>query len=296
MVLEADDAEVERRGATRAGRGRLVDPLVAAAVDVVDVEAAGPVGGKAIVNSPRWSTSSSRAGTMTRLRRSRVQALDVAAHDLADPPRALGDDHRVLRVRRAGDVDRLAEVADRYQGQKDGVTAGACAAQSAAAALFALLAVPARASLCPAVHVPGAQMQVEACLDDLTTEGTATNGHTDPSDWAGLNSPASRNPTRRAGRAGRRLLPRHVDLQHEPRLEPRLAVRASGCPEHWNGKLVVTGAPGIRKQYAADYVIGDFAVARGYAYASTDKGNDGTTFYQDGDEARRRARGVEPRA
>ena len=52
-------------------------------------------------------------------------------------------------------------------------------------------------------------------------------------------------------------------------------------PNNWNGKLVVTGAPGIRKQYSVDPVIGDWAVARGYAYASTDKGNSGTLFYQD---------------
>ncbi len=52
-------------------------------------------------------------------------------------------------------------------------------------------------------------------------------------------------------------------------------------PNRWNGKLVITGAPGIRKQYSTDPVISDWAVARGYAYASTDKGNNGDLFYQD---------------
>lgn len=66
-----------------------------------------------------------------------------------------------------------------------------------AAALLVVLAAPARAATCPrqdAVRVPGAERQVADCLDDLMTKGTATNGHTDPSDWAGLNSQASRNP------------------------------------------------------------------------------------------------------
>jgi pimeloyl-ACP methyl ester carboxylesterase len=46
--------------------------------------------------------------------------------------------------------------------------------------------------------------------------------------------------------------------------------------------LVITGAPGIRKQYANDYLFSDWLLARGYAFASTDKGNNGTNFYRDG--------------
>src|SRR5207237_8530574 len=53
-------------------------------------------------------------------------------------------------------------------------------------------------------------------------------------------------------------------------------------PHQWNGKLVVTGAPGVRKQYATDYLISDWVLARGYAFAATDKGNTGTSFYNDG--------------
>ena len=53
-------------------------------------------------------------------------------------------------------------------------------------------------------------------------------------------------------------------------------------PNDWNGKLVVTGAPGVRRQFAPDFIIGDFVLAKGYAYASTDKGNSGTSFYEDG--------------
>ena len=38
----------------------------------------------------------------------------------------------------------------------------------------------------------------------------------------------------------------------------------------------------MRKQYANDYLISDWVLARGYAFASTDKGNTGTNFYSDG--------------
>src|SRR4029450_169653 len=53
-------------------------------------------------------------------------------------------------------------------------------------------------------------------------------------------------------------------------------------PENWNGQLVITGAPGVRKQYAPDYILSDWMLAQGYAYASTDKGNSGTSFYENG--------------
>jgi hypothetical protein len=53
-------------------------------------------------------------------------------------------------------------------------------------------------------------------------------------------------------------------------------------PDRWNGKLVVTGAPGVRAQYANDFIIADYVLARGYAFASTDKGNTGSRFYADG--------------
>jgi len=55
-------------------------------------------------------------------------------------------------------------------------------------------------------------------------------------------------------------------------------------PDDWNGKLVITGAPGVRRQYANDFIISDWVLARGYAFASTDKGNTGTSFYEDGEK------------
>ena len=59
-------------------------------------------------------------------------------------------------------------------------------------------AAPASAADCPnaaAATVPGAERQERACLDDLTTAGTQTNGHTDRSDWEGLHATGTKNPT-----------------------------------------------------------------------------------------------------
>ncbi|MDE9367761.1 tannase/feruloyl esterase family alpha/beta hydrolase [Luteipulveratus sp. YIM 133132] len=53
-------------------------------------------------------------------------------------------------------------------------------------------------------------------------------------------------------------------------------------PDHWNGKLVISGAPGVRAQYANDFIISDWVLSKGYAFASTDKGNVGASFYVDG--------------
>ncbi len=38
----------------------------------------------------------------------------------------------------------------------------------------------------------------------------------------------------------------------------------------------------MRKQYASDFIISDYVLGKGYAYASTDKGNTGTNFQRDG--------------
>ena len=50
---------------------------------------------------------------------------------------------------------------------------------------------------------------------------------------------------------------------------------------------MITGSPGVRGQYANDFMISDFVLAKGYAFASTDKGNSGpqfsrAEFYPDG--------------
>jgi predicted esterase len=155
---------------------------------------------------------------------------------------------------------------------------------AAAVAASALSAAPAAAADCPnaaAVHVPGAEMQKAACLDDLTTAGTSTTGHTDPSDWAGLNASGTVNPSGVPGLQVDGYFPDTSTFNGENgwNHDSQFVIR---FPNKWNGKLVITGAPGIRKQYAPDFVIGDWAVAQGYAYASTDKGNNGTQFYEDG--------------
>jgi predicted esterase len=147
---------------------------------------------------------------------------------------------------------------------------------------LALAAAPAQAADCPAVTVPGAEMQKSACLDDLTTNGTVLNGHTDPSDWALLTDLEQQKPD--APAPGEQIDGYFPDTSafnttngwvHDAQFVIRL-------PEDYNGKLIVTGAPGVRKQYAPDPIISDWAVSHGYAYASTDKGNSGQVFFLDG--------------
>ena len=155
----------------------------------------------------------------------------------------------------------------------------------------ALLAVPTTAAATRAsghcagqerINVPRAEQQVSACLDDLTTAGTTTSGHTDPADWAGLHAPGTRNPSGVPGVQVDGYFPdtstsnTHHGWNHDSQFVVRL-------PDDWNGKLVVSGAPGTRTQYAGDFIFSDWLVARGYAYAMTDKGNNGGTFYRDGE-------------
>jgi hypothetical protein len=154
-----------------------------------------------------------------------------------------------------------------------------------AGALTAALAAPAHAQEGPGCAagptVPGAEKQVGACLDDLTTAGTTASGHTVPADWAGLHAAGTRNPS---GIPGIQIDGYFPDTSttntdngwnHDAQFVIRL-------PERWNGGLVVAGSPGNRRQYANDFTISDWALSKGYAYAATDKGNTGTEFYKDG--------------
>jgi hypothetical protein len=43
-------------------------------------------------------------------------------------------------------------------------------------------------------------------------------------------------------------------------------------PAAWNGKLIVAGTPSFRSEFANDFIWGDFALANGYAFASSNKG------------------------
>ncbi|QXJ23592.1 tannase/feruloyl esterase family alpha/beta hydrolase [Actinomadura graeca] len=131
------------------------------------------------------------------------------------------------------------------------------------------------------LRVPGAERSVAACLDDLTTAGTVPGGHTDPADWAGLEAPGTVNPSGVPGiqidgyfpdtSAGN---PTH-GWNHDAQFVIRL-------PRKWNGGLVVSAPPGVREQYANDRIIGDHVLAKGYAFAATDKGGTGAAIYKGG--------------
>ncbi|WP_031486053.1 tannase/feruloyl esterase family alpha/beta hydrolase [Streptomyces bicolor] len=131
------------------------------------------------------------------------------------------------------------------------------------------------------VRVPGAAFQQSACLADLTTAGLAGTPYTDMADQAGLTARGTRTP---AGVPGIQIDGYFPDSSrsnatHGWRHDAQFVIR---LPDHWNGGLVVTGAPGTRRQYATDPAISDHVLARGYAYAATDKGNNGADFYRDG--------------
>jgi hypothetical protein len=132
-----------------------------------------------------------------------------------------------------------------------------------------------------AVHVPGAEHQQLARLADLTTTGTPLSGHTDPADWAGLTSAALPVPAAVPGIQIDGYFPdtSSTNTNHGWKHDSQFVLR---LPDRWNGGLVVTGAPGVREQYANDRAISDWVLSRGYAFASTDKGNTGAQFYRDG--------------
>ncbi|MGA8978525.1 MAG: tannase/feruloyl esterase family alpha/beta hydrolase [Pedococcus sp.] len=129
--------------------------------------------------------------------------------------------------------------------------------------------------------VPGAEVQKVACLGDLTTAGTTVSGHTNPNDWAGLHAAGTVNPTGVPGIQVDGYFPdtsttnTNNGWNHDSQFVLRI-------PDQWNGGLVVSGAPGVRGQYANDFIISDWVLSKGYAFASTDKGNTGAAFYRDG--------------
>ncbi|GED88565.1 tannase/feruloyl esterase family alpha/beta hydrolase [Streptomyces sp. 6-11-2] len=131
------------------------------------------------------------------------------------------------------------------------------------------------------VRVPGAAFQQTACLPDLTTTGLAGTPYTDPNDQAGLTARATRTPSGVPGTQIDGYFPdsSHFNTTHGWDHDAQFVIR---LPDRWNGGLVVTGAPGTRKQYATDKAISDQVLAQGFAYATTDKGNSGADFYRDG--------------
>ncbi|MGW2100633.1 tannase/feruloyl esterase family alpha/beta hydrolase [Streptomyces olivaceoviridis] len=131
------------------------------------------------------------------------------------------------------------------------------------------------------LHVPGAAHQQADCLDELTTAGTVATGHTDPADYAGLTPKDLPTPSGVPGIQIDGYFPdtSTTNTNHGWQHDSQFVIR---LPDHWNGGLVVAGTPGNREQYANDRAIADWVLARGYAYAATDKGNTGTAFYRDG--------------
>ena len=131
------------------------------------------------------------------------------------------------------------------------------------------------------LDVPHAEAQKKACLDDLTTAGTTVTGHTNPNDWSALHASGTRNPSGVPGIQVDGYFPdsSHTNSNNGWAHDSQFVIR---LPDRWNGKVVVTGAPGVRGQYANDFVISDWVLAKGYAFASTDKGNTGSRFYADG--------------
>lgn len=131
------------------------------------------------------------------------------------------------------------------------------------------------------ISVPGAEVQKTACLDDLTTAGTLTTGHTVQADWNGLHAPGTANPSGVPGIQVDGYFPdtSHGNTNNGWNHDSQFVIR---FPDSWNGGVVVSGAPGVRRQYANDFIISDWVLARGYAFASTDKGNTGAAFFDDG--------------
>lgn len=131
------------------------------------------------------------------------------------------------------------------------------------------------------LSTPGAEHQEAACLTDLTTAGTTLTGHTNPADYAGLHAAGTTNPTGVPGIQVDGYFPDTStgNTNHGWNHDSQFVIR---LPDNWNGGLVIAGAPGVRRQYANDFVISDWVLAKGYAFAATDKGNTGAAFYRDG--------------
>ncbi len=165
-----------------------------------------------------------------------------------------------------------------------------CGAVMALAFLLLAVAPPAGAADCPnieSLQVPGAEHQDKYCLDDMTTKGLVDEVHTSRDDWSGLHARNTRNPE--GPIPGIQIDGYFPDdsitncnnsAEFGECHDAQFVIR---MPNDWNGKLVITGAPGVRGQYALDFIFSDWMVARGYAFASTDKGNTGVNFYNDGE-------------
>ncbi|MGW4646801.1 tannase/feruloyl esterase family alpha/beta hydrolase [Kitasatospora sp. NPDC004289] len=130
------------------------------------------------------------------------------------------------------------------------------------------------------LRVPGAERLISHCLDDLTTAALPA-GLTNSKDYEGLQAKDTVNPSRIPGIQLDGYFPdtSTTNANHGWNHDSQFVIR---LPEHWNGGLVVAGPPGVRGQYANDLIISDRVLAKGFAYAATDKGNTGPRIYEDG--------------
>ncbi|MGW4028748.1 tannase/feruloyl esterase family alpha/beta hydrolase [Streptomyces sp. NPDC004838] len=131
------------------------------------------------------------------------------------------------------------------------------------------------------LRVPGAERLVSHCVDDLTTTGTRPLGLTNPQDYAGLQALNTVNPSNVPGIQLDGYFPdtSRTNTNNGWNHDSQFVIR---LPDNWNGGLVVAGPPGLRRQYANDQIISDQVLAKGFAYAATDKGNTGPEMYKDG--------------
>src|SRR5258708_21979445 len=53
-------------------------------------------------------------------------------------------------------------------------------------------------------------------------------------------------------------------------------------PDSWDGHLLTAGTPGIRDAFSSDFILSDYAMEKGWAYASQAKGNMGANFFRAG--------------
>ena len=53
-------------------------------------------------------------------------------------------------------------------------------------------------------------------------------------------------------------------------------------PDTWDGHLLAAGTPGVRDAFASDFILSDYAMEKGWAYVSQDKGNLGADFFRSG--------------